>query len=131
MTRRIVSIVVLFALTALQAVPLAGSLCAAAPNCCTGTMCPMLQKARAASEHARPDHMDCAGAAKSYSGSQWTGCPCAAQDDHAVGLGFYLLPLPQVLHFARIASPVCRLSQDIHEALSPSLDPPPPRTLDA
>ncbi len=111
MIRRLVGTVLLLALSVLQAVPLAGSLCAATPDCCTGAMCPMRQKT-----HAGPDH---------------TACSCPARDNHAVGLGVYVLPQPQGLSFALVTSPVMCDSLAIGKAFSSSLDPPPPRTLDA
>lgn len=131
MIRRVTSIALLLALTGLQAIPLAGSLCAATPNCCTGVTCPMLRQAPGRQGSSKT-HMDCSGSMLSdHSNQECSAGSCSDHRDRTIGLGFYVLSRPASLAVAFVTSSLAKPALEPELAASQTPDPPPPRSLNA
>jgi hypothetical protein len=132
MIRRVTSVALLLVLAGLQAVPLAGSLCAATPNCCTGVMCPMHRHQTPDQQAPGKTHMDCAGNMPGdHFNLEWSGCSCSDRRDRTVGLGFYVLSQPASLAVAFVTSSLAKPALEPELAASQTPDPPPPRFLNA
>jgi hypothetical protein len=127
MIRRVTSIALLFVLAGLQAVPLAGSLCAATPNCCTGVMCPMHQQ-MPDRQGSRKIQLDCSGTMPSdHSNQECSAGSCSYHHNHAVGLGSYVFPRPASLAVIFAASSLAKTALKPELAASQTPDPPPPQ----